>query len=655
MPAARFEAFLRRHRVVVDEAKRLGVVEQAARALATPSSIYAFADWPEEVRTAAYRLAAHGEGLPREELGGGALRLVESGLAFPLDGDRLAMPGAYRAQIPASPSESPRAMRLLVGALGDENLHAVASNVLGRTGALPRPLVIGELLDALEPRTRIETEIAACTPQERALLAAIEARGGELETAELLELSREPARYATAGGAVLPRRSIAFSLLRRGLLMGLGPDLYGLPCEVEEVAGRERRAHQSRIREEVRQRASEEDRTPPRAKLASDPGLAVIAMLCGLRAEGVSLGAAGGAPRSAMRKIAAATGFASESTDMLVSLARGEGLHASSRPLAEVGGALFGAWLRGGAWDEARTPEDRHRAHERLSRISTPTVALRSAVVDFLASLPPLRFAPVADVVRAVLGDLRSSSATRVLDRARARDRTAFARDVPAIVERILDGSLPVLGAVDRGVDEGVPVVRLGARAQRLIAGVVDASAPSASSEWLDEERLAVANTARAIDVIALGLAADAALGERGLVLIFGDRTLERAIRAGDPVDRIVARIERLAGSLPDTLGARVEQLARARVPCRLVEASAFVFIEDPALRDAVLADDEAESLFISSSPPDGLLVRPDASLARVRRVVLRHGGDVHATSLPPPENIHDSNEERPSRRQKKP
>src|SRR5262245_51410196 len=115
-----FEALRRRRSITIDPAKRLSPAEQASRALATPPELRDVAGWSDELRAALMLLAAAPDGLPRAALGGAALRLVDSGIAFVAPGEgRVTIPSAYRVQLPPSPAEPPRAIRALLPKVDD--------------------------------------------------------------------------------------------------------------------------------------------------------------------------------------------------------------------------------------------------------------------------------------------------------------------------------------------------------------------------------------------------------------------------------------------------------------------------------------------------------------------------------------------------------
>lgn len=634
MPPKSLEALARRRGVTIDPQKRLAPAEQLARALAAPRDLANVEHWPDDVRSVVRLLAGAPDGLPRESLGGGVLPLVDAALAFSVPGStsRVALPAEYRAQLPASASDDPRSVRVLAAQLDDETLRTVVGHYLGRTPASPRPLLLGEILARLESEEAVQDELAMANPRERALLAAIEARGGDATTAELLDLSREPVRYASGGRSALPRRSPAHGILRRGWILPVAPDLYAVPSEVAAIIGRDRRAAFAAVRATVAGRIGSSDLLPSRARLSRDSGPGAIALLCGLRAQAATPTADAGASRTAMRRTARDAGVDLGHAEILVAVARGAGLATAMTPIAETGGALFAAWRRGGAWDEARVEEDRYRAGDKLARVPTPTAALRDACLDVLDAIPAGRFALLSDIVTAVLADLRASGAAHALVRAAERAPQAFETSVESVVRHVLVGSLPALGALDRGASEEGEVCRLSLRARRWLSIADDSRvAPPAGplATWVGQGRLRVSTGASAAALLALADAANVVLGDGDLYVEVTAETLERAVSRGVLLDTVRERLVALAGELDAGAERAIGSVARARVPCELVRASGFLVLSDERLRDALLADARARELFVVPSPPGGLLVRHDVAAARLGRAIHRLGGEL--------------------------
>lgn len=627
-------ALCERRGVAIDPDKRIGPREQATRALAIPPALGGWARWPDEVRSVARTVAAHPDGVLRASIGGAVLPLVRADLVFvhPEHPDRVVMPDEWRAQIPPSPADSPRAARLLLSRLDDETLHVVASSHVKRAGATPRALLLGELLAHLESPAEIRRAIDGMPPKERRLLSAVEARGGELETAELLELEKEPARIA---GPVLPRSAASFQLLRRGFLLPSALGVYAIPTEVAETVGRERRAAAARVRAEMEDRVRTIDLTPSRARLAEDAGAATVVLLATLAAEGVHLRSEAGAPRSAVRRAARAAGVDPDVAEMLVALGRAADLATSSAPIASAGARLFHAWRTTDAFDEARDPPDGFRAPDRVVRVPTPTAALRDAIVDLLASLPKQRFAEIDRLLASAAGDLRASSAGRVLERARKVVPGAFAEDVAPVLRRILLESLPALGAVDRGTSDDGEVVRLSAHARRWLSAEPEAAA--APGRWTAAGRFAVSGATPIAHLVDAVRVARAFATDGSVYLEIDERSIREAAARGTSTEDARALLERVTGELDAASARAIAEVERERRACVLVPAGGFLVVDDPTLRQAILEDPDAAELVVTPSPPGGVLVRPGVAIARLARLVRRHGGEVDGSAVERP------------------
>jgi len=633
-----FEGLCRRRGVVIDEKKRLSAVEQAARALAVPRDLGNVAHWPDDARSIVRVLAAAPRGVLRESLAGAVLVLVDAALIYPVPGapGRVALPTTYRVQLPASASDDPRSARILLASLDEETYLAIGAHHLGHTPTGPRALVLGDLLERLESPGVVEAELASLPTRERALLAAVEARGSDVDVAELLELAQDPARYTVGSAtAALPRRSAAYALLRRGLLLPAGTDLFSVPTEVAVVVGRGRRATAKKVRDGIVRRVTHTDLTPPRARFADDPGPAAVALLAALRSAGTVIPVDGGAPRTAVRKAAREAGVDPGHAEMLVALARADGLAAATTSLAEASARIFRAWRRGGAWDEARVEEDRYRAGDRLARIPTPTAALRAACLDVLEALPAGRFAVLSELVAAVLADLRASSAEAVLRRADARMSEAFETSPESVVRHLIVGSLPALGALDRGAGEAGELVRLSARARAWLGEDDKLSAPppteTPTATWEGAGRLKVGARAAVGAVIALADAANVWLADGEIFVEVTSDTVDRAVQRGVLLETVRDRLLELARSLDAGAERALDAAAKTRIPCELLPVAGFLLLDDERLRDALLADDAARELFVVPSPSGGLLVREGVTHARVSRAVRRNGGEIGA------------------------
>src|SRR5690606_27473077 len=211
LDARSFERLCRRRGIAIDGKKRLAPAEQAARQLAEHPRTVALEELPEPSQKVAWLLATAREGAPRLELGGGVLPLIERDLVFPVPGDaaRVAMPAEFRVQLPLGSGEDRTSARALLAIQDEETWSLLGTQMLGRRPVGPAPLWMGAVLERLESPAGIAEILSGLSPKQRRLLEAIEARGGQLETDELLELERSPIRVTTAA---LPTRSASYHL-----------------------------------------------------------------------------------------------------------------------------------------------------------------------------------------------------------------------------------------------------------------------------------------------------------------------------------------------------------------------------------------------------------------------------------------------------------
>ncbi|MBK8172942.1 MAG: hypothetical protein IPK60_21775 [Sandaracinaceae bacterium] len=631
-----FLALSRKRGVVFDEQKRITPVEQAARQLVTPKELAYGKSISPEMRRALSSFAAEPQGVARESIGGAIVPLVEAGLVFAAarDSARFVMPSTYRLQCPPSGADDPRSLRLLLPHLDEESLQALTAHHLGRLPAIPRLLLLGDLLDKLESRKVVEQTVHTLGPKERALLLAIEARGGEVDPAELLDLAGEPRRYAnpTGTGQASSRRSPAYPLLRAGLLFPFGKDAYTIPTEVASVIGKDRRARAATMRAHVRERVASQDLTPQRARFADDPGATTIALLAILKAEGVSLSQEVSAPRTVLKKAGRTLGLEAHAVELLAALARADGLATAAIPIKDIGFRLARMWRRGGAWDESRTEPDSLRAQQRFARISTPTMALVSAVIELLSEVESTRFALVEDVVAAALTDLRASSAAQKLARARRRDRELFEASPEVVVRKVIDQTLPTLGLIDRGQGEDGPVLRLSAQGRKWLQQsdvARPALVPKKHASFAEQARLSISFDAPISHVLALADFTTLHPMREKVVAHFELETIERGYERSIDVADMRARILRVSDSMDEKVEALFARVSAARVRCEWQPASAFVYVSDRSVRDAFLSDDLGASLVFSDSPKEGLLVRAGVSIARIERILRRLGGEL--------------------------
>ncbi|MEC7522046.1 MAG: hypothetical protein VYE22_19325 [Myxococcota bacterium] len=627
MDPKRFERLCRRRGVVVDERKRLAPAEQAARQLADWIRVVRLDELPGPARKACRYLMEHPGGADRRELGGGLLPLLEQDVVFedPADSTRVAMPSAYRVQLAPASGEDRTSARALLAVQTDEVAHALGAQLLGRQPVGPAPLWMGDLLDRLETPGERSALLSEVSPKQRRLLEAIEARGGQLETDELLALERSPTRVQLAGGAALPTRSASHFLFVRGLLLPRARGLWAVPREVAESVGAPRRTtERARRKELLAQVAEDEDLSPARAKLSEDPAPHAVALLATLEAGGQLPGGSRAVRRSALRAAAAEHGVAEDAASLLVALARDAGARLERAPMREVGAVLFRVWREGAAWDEAREEPDAHRAQPDVASAPTPTRGLREVLVELLEAMPEERFAPVEEVCRTAARDLRNLGAPRLLERADGRHRGAFRQSPVEIATRIATVSLPALGAADRGEVDGRDVVRLSRRARAWIAGGADPGPEP--SRWEGGGRLQVGRAARVGTVLEAAAAAHALPVAGGLVLKVDEASVTRALAAGLTRGDIRARLEAAAPELDPGAERAIEAAARARTVIGRVPASAWLPIADEAIRQRLVDDPELRALIAAGGPEGGVLIREGVSEARLSRALTRLG-----------------------------
>ncbi len=609
LDARSFERLCRRHGVEIDPKRRLSPAEQAARQLADLPRRVVLAELPEPAQKVLWLLAGAGEGAARADLGGGVLPLLSRDLVFPVPShpERVAMPSAFRVQLPLAPGEDRERARALLSTIDPETYGDLSMQLLGRRPVGPPALWLGVLLETLESSSGIDELVRGLSPKQKRLLEAIEARGGQLETDELLELEQSPIRLALAGGTALPTRSASYALFVRGLLLPRARGLWTIPAEVAEHVGAARRAA---LRDERRRLLSrvalDEELSPARATLGDDPGPIAVALIAALRARDALPADVQAVRRSDLIAAANEVGVSRDHAELLVALARAAGARFLQSTLDEVFSVLFLAWARGSIWDEARTEPDAYRAGEQTISVATPTRALRDVVVELLEPMAPDRFAPVDDLVAAVLSDLRVSGAARMLER--GSRRASLESDPEVIARRIVLASLPALGAVDYGVVDGAAVVRLSARARRLRSGQTRALE---ASQWEGGGRLRVEGSARVRDIVSAAEAATAFATDGALVLRVDEKRVAAALGRGLDAAEIRARLETIAAPIdPAVERAIAAGIEALRPRLRWQRVSAFVQIEDEVLRARV--EDAVREMLVVPSPSSGILVRAD-------------------------------------------
>lgn len=617
-PEATFDRLLAKRGVELDPHKQLAAAEQAARQLALLPRrlVEALAPASQQALDALVPAPGH---QPRAVLGGGALPLVELGLVFAhpeLPGE-LVLPGAYRLQLARSRAEHHQSARALLARVDDETRDDLVLTHHRRRLTVAWPLALERVLLRLESEHEIESLLTMIDRTGLLVLAAIEARGSDVSVDAYLELCREPGRWT---GSRVPRRGLAHQLITLGLVLPGNEGRVVMPHEVACVVGRERREALERSRRAAVETTESREDEPARALLGAPPGpRALAAWLDALGDEGAL------DPRPPGRaRIARAARRASLSFDavlLLVTLTRAAPTR--SHTLASLGYALFDAWRNGTAWDELR--ED-PRAAPSADEPDTPVHLLRACILDALEALPRGRFASRDDVRRAVASDLRFDGVKSSFDRDRARRNLGWVGTLDEGVERILDVSLPALGAVDVGHDGSI---RLAAWTTRTFERATTTSTPT----WHEDDRVRLDGAQPLAPLVVLASLApcvDAVADGSTLVCTL----LPEAV----PIDARTRFLDIVA-----TLGCPNREALASRVPAPRAEGSLLAASFALTLPSAALArelETDAElAAWVLPVPADAPLVlfREDVPRARLAQRLERVGIVVRSPTLPPP------------------
>src|ERR1700712_4033444 len=139
---ARIDELAARWHIAIDRKKRLTAAEQVARGMVSVPRWLEQARLSEGAREALRLLAAAPHGLALRSLPEDVHALLEQGFVYldPQRVSRVLMPAAFRLQLPGSPSDSPRAARLLLGAVPEEARRELCQYHLSRLPPLPWPM-----------------------------------------------------------------------------------------------------------------------------------------------------------------------------------------------------------------------------------------------------------------------------------------------------------------------------------------------------------------------------------------------------------------------------------------------------------------------------------------------------------------------------------
>lgn len=659
LPERELQSLIARLKIRVDEAKRIDVPSQVARSLLLLPELRDPGLLPGPTRELLYRIAEAKGVLTTKTLPPAVEPLVGRGVVFARggsDGIELLLPIAHMLMLKSWEGEDPRGVRALLNQLSQEVASTIASQYLGRPSTPPVALCLEPAWEVLSDSERVRREIEELAPLERKLLAAIERVGGEVDTEELLDLEREPMRLRGASGATPSRRGVGFALERRGFLVPVHPNRHVIPTEIAVIIGAHRRAEREAQRGEIRTFVLAEDHAPHRARFAEDPAPLALAMALAVRDPAVEVRAGVGTPRSLITKFAARFGRESESVGFIAALSRAVGLWDPSAvglaappgafDVQDLGRALFDAWRRGGAWDEARPDGEVLRAPPEARETSAVGV-LRDLVLDALQELGDGRWAPWEAIAAYVRSDARTPGVGRLVER--WAQRNGFEAMAPEeIARRIALESLHALGVVDLGDAEAEgknpigPTLRITSRGRAFLLDTPESRRAAEPSRFLDNQAVRVGRGAKVGSVISLAPFVEIGGVTAALDLHVTPQSVGHALSAGFEGDVIRFRLEQLA-PLPDPIARLLTQASAVVGRGEFLPTAGFLWVEDPEVRELLRTRRQSADLFIDPSPPAGLLVAAGVDLDRLARrcrslgVELLVQGEVYRTrSLAP-------------------
>jgi hypothetical protein len=618
-----------RWHIAIDRKKRLTAAEQVARGMVALPRWLDQSKLSEGAREALRLLAASPNGVALQSLPDDVQLLVDQGFVFadPQRLTRVLLPAAFRLQLPGTPSDSPRAARLLLNLVPEEARRELCQYHLSRLPPLPWPMLLETVLERLEDPAWVKAELSQLSDAERSLLSAIDAAGGEVSAEEVLELSREPVRIAHGGTVQVPRRSAIFMLARRGLALARNEG-WAIPDEVERIVGRERRTRAGIERQKLLMSRHLLELTPSRAEHGVAPGALTVALLSALSASDQLPLHGRGISKVAVRRVASEFTIAPERAELLVVLARADGLFYASTPLSGVSERLWDVWRRGGAWDEAAREPDLFRPGHPLT--AKATALMREGLLDTLLLLPPTQFALASDVLATAATDRRAPAAQRALALAARSGHEVLASPLD-LTRTLLERSLPFLGLVDVGTIEEGAVVRLSPSGRAWLdaaqQGERPERLPEQSARWRDDFTLVCGARCSVAAIIESARYGRAWLDDEGVVVQLSQDSLSRGADHDPDLAGLRAALSGLVAELPTSLRSALELATAQRPLYGLSRVGAFLEIDDAALRKALWEDPEGTSVFAAAPLSEGLLVRAGVSDQRVQNLLMRHGG----------------------------
>jgi hypothetical protein len=702
LPSGELDSLIARLGISIVAAKRIDTPAQVARALVSLPEVRDTGRLPGASAELVHRIAEARGSLLVQSIPMGLEPLAARGIVFArVRGDQaptsqssrssaaagvgtieLVLPHAYLVQLRSWEGEDPRGVRALLAQAPFETVSAIASHYLGRPATPPIALSLEMAWEVLSDSAKLAEEIEKLAPVERRLLEALEREGGEVDTEELLDLEREPMRLRGATGATPSRRGVGFALERRGLLIPVHPNRHVVPTEVGLVVGAAHQAARETRRAQVRSFVLDTDHAPRRARFADDPVPLTIALALAVREPGTEVREGVGTPRSLITRLAQRFGRDVEMVAMIAALSRAIGLWDASAlssasppgssPLHELPRALYMAWWRGGAWDEARPdPEVLRLAPE--ARDSSPVNVIREMVLDALRELGEGRWVPWEAVAGYVRDDTRTAGVARLLRRWAERGGVEPTTPID-VARRIALESLPALGVIDLGImdvsnssadDEDPaaelgPTLRLTPRGRALLSGKHPTTEPVAS-HFIDSQVLRLGPQTRVAAVLGLLPLVEIGKVADRIDVILTPPSLARALAAGVEADIVKARIEAVA-PMPDTLSRLIAQASIVVGRGTFVPTNGFLWVEDANIREMLRSRRQTADLFIDPSPPGGLLVQVAVDLDRLARRCRALGVEIASdgqilrarASIPPPSST-PSSTRRPSTRMREP
>ena len=663
LPERELGSLIARLKIRIDEAKRIDIPSQVARMLLQLPEMRDAGILPGPTRELLYRVAEARGVLFAQTLPPAVEPLVARGIVFIRGRDKgveLLLPIAHMIQLRSWEGEDPRGARALLAQLHPDVASSIAGHYLGRPATPPVALCLEPAWEVFADQKRLEREVEELAPLERKLLNAIEKVGGEVDTEELLDLEREPMRLRGATGATPSRRGVGFALERRGFLVPVHPNRHVIPSEVVAIVGTQRRVERELQRREIRSFVLAEDHAPRRARFAEDPAPVALAMALAVRDPSVEVRAGVGTPRSLITKFAARFGREPEVVALVASLSRAIGLWdpsavsmaspPGSHSVGDLGRALFDAWRRGGAWDEARPDGEALRVTVDARETSAVGV-VRELVLEALQELGDGRWAPWEAIAAYVRSDARAPGVARLIER--WAQRAGVEPMTPAeVARRIALETLHVLGIVDLGdpetddIESIGPTLRITPRGRAFLADAAPESrAPTSNqgSRFLDTQALRIGPSASVGSVIALAPFVEiGGVASAALDVLITPQALSHALSAGFDGEVMRTRLEVLA-PLPDPIARTLTQASTVIGRAEFVMTQGFLWVEDPEVRELLRTRRQSADLFVDPSPPSGLLLAVGVDLERVARrcralgVEVLVDGEVYRTrSIPP-------------------